>query len=134
MKTIKNIPWVPITGGLGTLIIIALFGLICILDEPMAQFDSVIYKVYIAEPSLHNETEVLKAHPELTIVKQKMMQVKKMNLRKEDFFRSPAPIYSQGKAETITRYQEKINNRGGEISMMLNIFSTKIKLVTQNNE
>lgn len=129
----KNIPWVPITGVMGAFIIGGLIYLICTLDNAvMAQYNKTIHDLCASDESLDNEVNVLEAYPELAAVKQKMMQVHHLNLRKQDFFRNPAPIYSQRKAEAMVCDQKEINVRGGEISILLDNFSTQMRLFTQN--
>lgn len=131
----KNINWVPTKGVAGVLLISGLITLICILNAAFAsKYDEVIIDASTYDRKLKSEMDILAAFPEVATIKRKMKQMQQLRIRQQDFFTHPAPIHTQKKTETMARYQEKIYNRGGEISIMLDNFSTKMKLFTQKIE
>jgi hypothetical protein len=135
LKTMKNINWVPTSGVVGALIISGLIALICMLNAAFAsKYDEVIIDVYTPDRKLESEMDMLQIFPEMATIKRKIKQVQQLRIRQQDFFTHPAPIHTQKKTETIAHYQEEIHNRGGEISIMLDNFSTKMKLFTQKTE
>jgi hypothetical protein len=135
LKTMKNINCVPTTGIVGALIISGLITLICMLNAAFAsKYNGMGIDASTYDRKLESEMDVLGAFPEIATIKRKMKQVQQLYIGQQDFFSNPAPIHIQKKTETIVRYQEETHNRGGEISIMLDNFSTKMKLFTQKVE